>query len=299
VLAIALADRVQQLFALDLDPTGAVVAAQVLLREGSFVGGNPFPLRALPESDNDIALNERNEWMTIAQTGPRTPSDNDWSTGTDGLVILNGVILAAEGSPSPVAGRNYAVLFPGSEVALNDFGQHAFTATLDGDMASDFLLVKNGQKYVQDGDVLPAFAPHALSVASGAPLCLANSGDLFWFAATDDPDASRDQAYMRNHDVIVQEGVTQVAGLTVMRVSTAGDAFAVSRLECQDTARQMNFGCAVPSDGKGSRGGSVHDNAPTVAPDLGAVVRDTRARVGRSAAQLPQHVGEARIRRRA
>src|ERR1700682_6396583 len=61
----------------------------------------------------------------------------------------------------------------------------------------------------------------------------------------------------------------------------------------------MNFGRALPRDGKGLSGGSVHDIAPTKATDLGAVVRDTRARVGRSVAQLPQYVGEARVRWRA
>jgi len=260
VLLCGMFDRLEQLYSFDLDSSGTVVAAQMLLREFGPVTGSPFPLRALPQSRNSLALNERNEWMTIAQTGPRTPTDNDWSTGTDGLVLLNGVIVAAEGGPSPVAGRSYAVLFPGSEVALNDLGQHAFTATLDGDMATDFLLVRNGQKYVQDGDVLPALAPHALSVASGAPLFLANSGDLFWFAATDDPDASRDQAFMRNREVLVQEGVTQVGGLTVVRVPATSDGFGVSpsgrfwlgSVVLQgdlDAMLSLDFGAALPLAG--------------------------------------------------
>src|ERR1700730_8873829 len=61
----------------------------------------------------------------------------------------------------------------------------------------------------------------------------------------------------------------------------------------------MYFGRAFPRDSKGRSSRRVHDNASTIATDLGAVVCDTRARVGRSAAQLPQHVGEARVRWRA
>src|SRR5207237_9775048 len=57
------------------------------------------------------------------------------------------------------------------------------------------------------------------------------------------------------------------------------------------------FRLAFPRDGKGCSSGRMQDNAPAMATDLGAVVRDTCARVGRSATQLPQHVRQARVRR--
>src|SRR5208282_445735 len=69
-------------------------------------------------------------------------------------------------------------------------------------------------------------------------------------------------------------------------------------LERKPPSRQAQFGFAVPRAYEHGGLRRVHDDAAAMAADLGAVMRDARASVGRGVLQLAQHLGKARLRRR-
>ncbi|MEL6428662.1 MAG: hypothetical protein AAFU73_22450 [Planctomycetota bacterium] len=135
--------------------------------------------------------------------------------------------IAQEGDPSPVAGRAWEN-FLLSEVALADGGHIAFSGQLDGDSASDTLIVRNGAKFVQEGDSLTAIAPFALTGFGSGPLDLARTGQLAWFGDWDDPDTSRDTGIFVDDELVVQEGVTTVGGIAVAALSGIPDGYSLS-----------------------------------------------------------------------
>src|ERR1700674_1017696 len=58
-----------------------------------------------------------------------------------------------------------------------------------------------------------------------------------------------------------------------------GEPVTFRTLEYKHPAGQLDFRCAFPRERKRRGSGCMHDNAPAMATDLGAVVRDTCARV--------------------
>lgn len=159
--------------------------------------------------------------------------DSDAPTGVDGFVLLDDTILAREGDPSPIAGRTWLSL-SSPEVDLNEQGDTVFSGLLDGDSATNSIVVKNGQKFVQEGDTLPAIAPHKITSFGTGPILITDrhaadeDPDVLWYGDWDDPDTTRDTGVFLDDKLLVQEGVDQVAGLAVDTIASGQDGKAMS-----------------------------------------------------------------------
>ena len=128
------------------------------------------------------------------------------------------------------------------------------------------LIVKNGEKFVQGDDFIESLGAQLAQFGS-APVYVSNSGDVYW-ATTTRAAAGQDSAYMRNLDVIVQEGVTLVDGNLVTGVRTAPNAFHVSpsgrfwvgELDLQNIGEAFvvaDFGAAIPIPGCQGNAGTL------------------------------------------
>ena len=133
----------------------------------------------------------------------------------DKVLCLNGSVLARKGDQSPIPRRIYERF---GELDLNDSGSYAHFATLDGDILSDEVIIKDGQKFVQEGDQLSDLDPWVVERLPGEILEVSNRGDVLWLARTDNPDGSQDEVLMLNQKAIVQTGITIVQGLTVSAI---------------------------------------------------------------------------------
>ncbi len=78
---------------------------------------------------------------------PRRCNDTSWAApghrdGRDDLSLYDGgfTLLAQEGSASPVSGRNWLSL-SGPEMDLNNHTEYVFSGSLDGDAATDLLIL--------------------------------------------------------------------------------------------------------------------------------------------------------------
>ena len=180
---------------LQLGPAGELLSTEILVREGL---AHPAITGNISRVGHEIALNERGDFMMSARG----------SSGDTGAILINGVAVARHEESSPAQGREYA--FFSGNVDLNDFGDWAFIGAVHGDGPTNHSLVvfiKNDQLFAQEGEVLPSLGspliePSSLTGESiFAPICLTNSGDLFWVAQTENGDA-----FMRNRDVLVREG---------------------------------------------------------------------------------------------
>jgi hypothetical protein len=151
------------------------------------------------------------------------------NSATDGCFYLDGTLLAQEGSPSPIGGRNYEFL-SSRGLDLSNGGAWVFKANLDGDSTTDELLVKNGAVFRQEGDTLPAIAPFVFtSFGTGSgPVQVDQAGNVLWYGDWDDADTDVDTGLFFNDQLIVQEGVTTIDGVIVDTINNGQDAFALS-----------------------------------------------------------------------
>lgn len=203
----------------DVSSSGTLLGETVLLAAGSVApGAAPELITDMDTGPHNFAINDNGDFLLIADiTGVSTQN---------AIVYLNQTILAREGSASPVAGRNWSTL-TSSEVDLNNNGGFVFSGSLDGDAASDLLIVKNGEKFRQEGDTLADIAPFTFTSFGTGPIWISDSGDVLWYGDWNDSDTSKDTGLFLNDKLIVQEGDT-IAGQTVTALRGIQEGYALS-----------------------------------------------------------------------
>lgn len=202
------------LYIITPDSEGGIASSTLIAAEGDVLPGQSVGLSDFGTGFQETAFNDGGDALFVV----------DIPGGIDAIYCFNGslVKVAQEGDPSPVAGRNWQSLSP-SSVALNDNSEFAFTGLLDGDSATDQVLVLNGAKFVQEGDVLPSIAPFALESIEG-PLWLSENGDLMWAGKWSDPNGAVDEGLFFNDQLWIQEGVTMTEGGEVLVQVFTGDS---------------------------------------------------------------------------
>jgi len=141
------------------------------------------------------------------------------TTANDYGIWLNNTLLVREGdslSWDPLRTWDYVSF---AEVGINDNGDYVYHASFDGDTTTDYAIVKNGQKFKQEGDLFQGFPIYSFS--SGR-VDISNHGDVLWYCDTTDA-TSQDEFVCVNEKVLVQEGVTQVGNSTVTQLEGYSD----------------------------------------------------------------------------
>jgi len=192
-------------------PLGSGVPATTIVKPGDVLPGHSSTVWGFSTEPNTMDSNAAGSVIY----GP-------WFFDNAEGIYLNGVKLALTGEISPSANSLWTS-FDEQPVAVNDAGDVVFsgrvTATAGGQ--NQQLIVRNGTAFAREGDFLPAIAPYSLTFLSGssqvigAPLRLTQDGRVLWYAAWNDPDVTRDSGLFLDHELIAQEGVTQVGGVAI------------------------------------------------------------------------------------
>ncbi|MCS7034610.1 MAG: hypothetical protein NZ561_11565 [Phycisphaerae bacterium] len=202
-------------------PNGTLLSETVIAKEGDVLPGTTQAVVDFGTSPHAFDFNNAGTAMFRV--------DGDGPTSEDFLVYVGGTLVAQEGRPSPVAGRSWAAAgLGGSRMALNNSGDFVYTGTLDGDPASDLIIIKNNNKFIQEGDSLPAIGAFTFTAFGTGPVDIDDQGNVLWFGDWNDPDTTRDTGLFLNDQLIVQKGVTMIDGLLVTSIASGDDAFAIS-----------------------------------------------------------------------
>jgi hypothetical protein len=166
-------------------------------------------------------------------------------------------------------GRTYLTLADRGK-SVSGMG-YVFKATLSGDAASDQIIVRTGEKFMQEGDTLPAIAPFLLqnfgSQTTG-PVWISDFNEVAWFGDWNDPVTSRDTGLFIGPRLLLQEGVTTVGGLPIFSINSGPDGFAMSPSGKYIIARAQlgpstaQIGAAVIIDAGGCRLDWNQDGVP-------------------------------------
>ncbi|MCB9681098.1 MAG: hypothetical protein H6733_06455 [Alphaproteobacteria bacterium] len=136
-------------------------------------------------------------------------------TTRNNVLYYDTTIVAQEGDPSPISGRNYESL-SSKPIDLSDLGDTIFRANLDGDTADDEVIVLNGSVVAQEGGTLDGIgAGFAITGFGSGPVEVGNNGNWVVFADWDDPDTTVDTGLFVNGKLLLQEGDTLPGGQVV------------------------------------------------------------------------------------
>jgi hypothetical protein len=203
-----------------LNGSGGLVSETVLVKEGDTLPGHDQAAADFGTGPHNWAVNNAGQVLYVY--------DGAGDTLTDMAIYRDTTLIAREGSLSPVAARNWNSL-SGSRLDLNSAGDHVYTGTLTGDTLTDAIIIKNGAKFMQEGDTLPAIGGVFTFTSFGTgPVELDDIGGVLWFGDWNDPDTTRDTGLFYNNQLLVQEGVTQIGGITVLTLSGVQDGYHLS-----------------------------------------------------------------------
>jgi hypothetical protein len=207
-----------------VSPAGALLSETIIAKEGDVLPG----AGALALADVETASNE----YDLSQTG-----EVIWGADLSGTTADNAIyrysagantLLAIEGGNSPVAGRTWANL-SGPEMSISGNGQHVvYTGILSGDTTTDNVIVKDDAVFRQEGDNVPGLPQFQFTSFGTAPIQVDDAGNVVWFGDWNDAVTTQDTGLFYNDTLVVQEGVTQIDGLTVMTIRSFVDTLDMS-----------------------------------------------------------------------
>lgn len=144
-----------------------------------------------------------------------------------GFTGQNQVLLAREGSPSPVAGKRWGTL-ERIAVSVNSSGSWTLRARLDDeDPTTDTVLVKDGTVLAREGDSLPSIAPQVVAGFGSGPAKIDEAGRVIWYARLSG-QGRRSEALFLDDQVLVQTGVTEIGGRLLVGIGGGVDAMSLS-----------------------------------------------------------------------
>ena len=188
------------------------VTETVVVADGDMLPGSDAPVMCISVIDNLSAINDNNDVMYIVEFG----MDDD----EDSAIYLNDTLLAHEGDPSFVPGRNWGPLHV-SAVDLNNSGDYAFRGVLDGNaLLGDQVIIKNGEVVMQEGATAPDGNPIQNFGALAGPLEIGNNGNVIYQARS----TAGTTFLFLDDQLIVHEGVTTTEdGTIVADIASLGD----------------------------------------------------------------------------
>jgi hypothetical protein len=203
-----------------LSSAGALLSEEILVKEGDLLPGQTQTVASLLTLPHALSFNDAGEAMYVAGVGGFFSEDQ--------VIYAGDTLVAQEGTPSPVGGRDWEFLNT-SRVDLNNCGETVYTGSLDGDDASDEVIIKNGAVLAQEGSGLPAIGAFSFVEFGTGPVFLGENGQALWYGRWDDPDGGVDEGLFLDDQLVVQEGVSTVGGVVVETLLGVTDGYALSR----------------------------------------------------------------------
>ena len=206
-----------------MSPTGTLLSEDVIVKEGDVLPGSRMAVADLETDSNEFDFANNGHAIFGADlTGTSLDSGVYRFDGTS----VN--LVALEGENSPAAGRTWQNL-ASAKVSISGNGSHyAHTGTLSGDTATDSVIVVDGAIYRQEGDSVPGIPGFQFTSFGTLGAQVDDSGNVLWYGDWNDPATAMDTGIFLNDQLLVQEGVTMIDGLTVLTVRSFADTLVMS-----------------------------------------------------------------------
>lgn len=191
----------------------------VLAKEGDILPGQIDAVTDFLTGPHATDINTSGDVMYVA--------DLAGDAAVDIAVYINQQLVAQEGSPAPIAGRNWATL-GSAKVDLANTGNYLISGGLDGDAATNLVIADRTGKIAQEGDSPADIAPFMLTSFGSGPVSISDRDQVLWFGDWNDADTSIDTGLFMNQHLLIQEGVSVIDGRLVNTVRGIEDGYKMS-----------------------------------------------------------------------
>jgi len=198
----------------DYNPSTNTYTETVLWKEGDVLPGMTAAVSDFGTGPENISRSPNGQYtmFTVTSVGGATDS-----------IYLNSTLIAQELQPSPIAGRNFRIL-TSQPVSVNNTGQYAFRATLDGDAGSDSVIFRGAEVIAQEGGEVPGVPGFQFTSFGTGPIFVDSAGGVTWFGDWNDPDTTRDRGLFRDQQLILREGDV-VDGETITNILGVSEGY--------------------------------------------------------------------------
>jgi hypothetical protein len=246
----------------EFEDPGMGFIQRVIAKEGDVLPGQTEPIQDFETGPHESAYNDLGRVLIGVDLAGDSSVD-----GTIYIMELDAdddpiyVKLAQEGDPAADTERDWLSL-SSPELDLGNHGHHVYSGRMTGDTATDTVIVLNGEVFRQEGDAVPGLSPGGFALTSfgSGPLLVSDAGSVLWYGDWDDPDTDRDTGLFVDDTLLVQEGVTQIGGVTVDTVRGVSDGYAMS-----DGGQYVVFEAVLVN---GVEGAFLIDLGPPCLPDI-------------------------------
>lgn len=193
-------------------------------------GTHADTIQGFASSKQNMALNNAGQKMFYVDDESFGPGGTPDYTTVDSHFYVDTTEIAWEADDAPTPGPWPYKHLSSAEVDINDSGVWAAVWNDDNtDTTQDFFISLNGTVFVQEGFTAPGIpGGFVLTGPSYGHVQISDQGDLTWYGDWDDADLDKDTGLFRNHDLLVQEGVTMIGSEIVDTISSSSDGMAVS-----------------------------------------------------------------------
>ncbi len=250
----------------DYDPMSNTYTESVLWKEGDVLPGMTAAVSDFGTGPENMArsANGQHTMFIVASVGGATDS-----------IYINSTLIAQETQPSPLRGRNFRIL-TSVPVSVNNVGDYAYRATLDGDAATDVVIFHGNEVVAQEGGDVPGIPGFRFTSFGTGPIFVDNSGNVIWFGDWDDPDTTRDRGLFRNQQLILREGdlvegnaITNILGVSEGYNASPDGRYVIVKVQLAvvgDAVLLLTLDASCVAD--------VDDGSGTGTPDGGVTIDD-------------------------
>ncbi|MCA9286154.1 MAG: hypothetical protein KDA22_13095 [Phycisphaerales bacterium] len=134
-------------------------------------------------------------------------------------LFLDDSLVVRKGDPSPEDGLTYSLSTSSTRIDLNNAGDIVFRSSLSGGPTdTNQMIVRNGAKYAQKGDVAPSLDGDPTITGFGnGPTRVGDDGEVVWYAEVSG-DTATNQVLYKGDVPILRKGVTVVDGMVVTTI---------------------------------------------------------------------------------
>lgn len=202
---------------LEVDANDNILATESIVKTGDLLSGQTELVDDVLTNPHSLAMNRAGDVIYVANL--------EGDTTLDHAVVVFGVVVAQEGFPSPIPGRNWELL-SSAKVDLNNAGQFAFSGNLDGDTANDNIIFSSNGVVAREGDEPPGgVAPgEAFTSFGSGPVLINDRGEVLWFGTW----GSGTGALFLDETPLLVQGTSQVNGQTVTQLRGIQDGYTMS-----------------------------------------------------------------------
>lgn len=203
---------------LTIAPDGTLAGTSVVVAEGDLLPGATEAVADVETNPHSFALADDGLLMWVA--------DLTGDTASDQAICVEDQILYREGDASPIPGRPWES-FGLTKIDRHEIGGLVFTATVQGDNASDSVIIFNDTVFRQEGQPVPGMPGSTFTSFGSGPVYVGAQGKVLWFGAWSDGTTSGEGLFFGD-ELVVETGVTQIDGQTVVDLSGIQDGYRLS-----------------------------------------------------------------------